>query len=250
MRYFIELSYNGDNYHGWQKQTKANTVQEELNRCLSLQLGQKLDVVGAGRTDTGVHALQMFAHFDSLNEIDCDELIFKLNSCLSNDIFIHFIFPVSQDTHARFSATARTYKYVVSNKRDLFNQNIYVFNKSIDLDKMNKACELILGEKDFSSFSKSNTDTYTNICNVSFAKWTVEKEYYIFIIRSNRFLRNMVRSLVGTILDIGVGKNEVNSISSILDKRDRRAAGDSVPAKGLFLVKIEYPDLFSYDTAR
>ena len=246
MRYFIEFSYNGTNYHGWQKQTNAITVQEKLNTCLSLQLSQKIDVIGAGRTDTGVHAIQMFGHFDSTSQIDCDELIFKLNSFLSNDILIHSVFPVSEDMHARFSATERTYKYVVSNKRDLFNRNIYVLNKSIDIDRMNESCKLILGERDFSSFSKSRTDTHTNICNVSFAEWTVEKDYYIFIVRSNRFLRNMVRSLVGTILDIGVGKKDINSISSILEKRDRRAAGDSVPAKALFLIRIEYPNLSSY----
>ena len=242
MRYLIEFSYNGTNYHGWQKQPNANSVQEELTKCVSVLLQEKIEIIGAGRTDTGVHAKQMFAHFDSKISIDFQNLVMKLNSFLPNDILVKRVFRVKEDTHARFTAVSRTYQYFVSTHKDIFNSNLYFLFKSLDIDKMNKACRYLIGQQDFSSFSKVNTDTFTNICEITYAKWRKEGCYIVFTISSNRFLRNMVRSIVGTLLDVGLGKTEVDEIKSIIEKKDRREAGISVPAKGLFLTNIKYPD--------
>ena len=241
MRYFIKFSYNGTNYHGWQKQPNASTVQEELTKCISVLLKEEVELMGAGRTDTGVHAYQMFAHFDTLSTFNSDKIVTKLNSFLSNDILIYSIYKVKEDTHARFTATARTYKYFVSNKKDIFNPNLHLVLKDFDLDKMNTACSYLLGEQDFTSFSKVNTDTFTNNCDITKAIWTKEGDVFVFTISANRFLRNMVRSVVGTLLDVGIGKVKVEAVKKIIEKKDRCAAGTSVPAKALFLTEIKYP---------
>ena len=241
MRYFIEFSYNGTNYHGWQKQPNASTVQEELTKCISVLLKEEVELMGAGRTDTGVHAHQMFAHFDTLSTFNSEKIVTKLNSFLSNDILIYSIYKVKEDTHARFTATARTYKYFVSNKKDIFNPNLHLVLKYLDLDKMNSACSYLLGDQDFTSFSKVNTDTFTNNCDISKSVWTKEGDIFVFTISANRFLRNMVRSVVGTLLDVGIGKIKVEAVKKIIEKKDRCAAGTSVPAKALFLTEIKYP---------
>jgi len=242
MRYFIELSYNGTNYHGWQKQLNANSVQEELTKCLSILLKKEVEIIGAGRTDSGVHAEQMFAHFDTDISIDSKKLVPQLNSFLPNDISVKIIFKVKEDTHARFTAIARTYQYFVSTKKDIFNQNLHLVLKDLDVERMNDACQNLLGEKDFTSFSKVNTDTFTNNCNITHAKWKHEGNNFIFTISANRFLRNMVRSIVGTLLDVGTGKIEIREIIKIIEKKDRCEAGVSVPAKALFLTQVKYPE--------
>ena len=242
MRYFIELSYNGTSYHGWQKQLNANSVQEELTKCISILLKEEVEIIGAGRTDSGVHAAQMFAHFDTDISIDSGKLIQKSNSFLPNDISVKRMFKVKEDTHARFTAISRTYQYFVSNKKDIFNQNIHLILKNLDVERMNDACQNLLGEQDFTSFSKVNTDTFTNNCDVTYAQWKHEGDNFIFTISANRFLRNMVRSIVGTLIDVGTGKIEVTEIKKIIEKKDRCEAGVSVPAKALFLTEIKYLD--------
>ena len=241
MKYFIEFSYNGSNYHGWQKQINANTVQEELTKCISVLLKEEVDLMGAGRTDAGVHAVQMFAHLSINRDINVENLISKLNSFLPNDIYICSLFRVNDNSHARFSAISRTYKYYVNLKKNIFNLNRYLVTKDLDLDKMNESCKFLLGEQDFTSFSKSNTENFTNNCNVTTAIWEKEEDDLVFTISSNRFLRNMVRSIVGTLIDVGVGKIQVNEIKHIIEKKDRCSAGISVPAKALFLTEVKYP---------
>jgi len=242
MRYFIEFSYNGTNYHGWQKQPNDNTVQEQLTKCMSVLLQEEIDLMGAGRTDAGVHATQMFAHFDTNTVLNTEKMVKKLNSFLPNDIMVFSVFPVKEDTHARFTAIARTYKYYVSTEKNIFNPNTYLFFKSFDVDKMNEACKYLMGEQDFTSFSKLHTDTFTNNCDITKAIWEQEGENSVFTISANRFLRNMVRSVVGTLLDVGYGKIEVEEIKTIIDKKDRCSAGNSVPAKALFLTQVKYPN--------
>jgi len=241
MRYFIEFSFNGTNYHGWQKQLNANTVQEELAKCLSVLLKEEVELMGAGRTDSGVHAHQMFAHFDTNTILDSDKIVTKLNSFLPNDIMVADLFPVKEDAHARFTAISRTYKYYVSPQKDIFNNNLHLVFKPLDIDKMNAACNYLIGDQNFTSFSKVNTDTFTNNCDITKAVWEKEGDTFVFTISSNRFLRNMVRSIVGTLLDVGTGKIEAEEIKTIIEKRDRCAAGTSVPAKALFLTEIKYP---------
>ena len=241
MKYFIEFSFNGTNYHGWQKQLNANTVQEELTKCLSVLLKEEVELMGASRTDTGVHAKQMFAHLDTSTILNSDKIVTKLNSFLPNDIMVSALFPVKEDTHVRFTAVARTYKYYVSPQKDIFNNNLHLVFKHLDIDKMNAACNYLLGEQDFTSFSKVNTDTFTNNCDITKVVWEKEGDTFVFTISANRFLRNMVRSIVGTLLDVGIGKIEVEEIKTIIEKKDRCAAGTSVPAKALFLTEIKYP---------
>ena len=241
MRFFIDITYKGTNYHGWQIQPNVPSIQEEINKSLNLVLNQKVSVVGAGRTDTGVHARQMFAHFDFNKNIDFSNLLSKLNGCLPSDISINKIFEVKNNVHSRFDALSRTYKYFIHHQKDPFCTNSYFLAKKLDVKLMNMSCKYLLGEKDFTSFSKKNTQVHTNMCNVSYAKWEEKNNKLIFTIESNRFLHNMVRSIVGTLIKVGQLKIDYKSIYSILQKKDRSSAGFSVPAKGLFLTKIEYP---------
>lgn len=241
MRFFIELSYKGTNYHGWQVQPNANTVQAEINKALSILLNSKIEVIGAGRTDTGVHAKQMYAHFDYKTLFDVPKLIMKLNSFLPNDIAIIAIFQVDDEVSSRFNAISRTYQYHVVQQKNPFVENAYYLHKKLDVDAMNIACKYLLGKKDFSSFSKTNTQTFTNNCNVIFAKWEWENNELIFSIKADRFLRNMVRAIVGTLLEVGIGKIKVDDVKEIIKAKDRREAGTSVPGNALFLNKIDYP---------
>ena len=242
-RYFIHLAYNGASYCGWQTQPELPTVQLTLEQALSTLLRQKVAVVGCGRTDTGVHASDFYAHFDA-GEVETQQLVFKLNNILPPDIAIYDIFPVAQNAHARFDATARTYQYHVSQERLPFRQGQYcrIYYKP-DIDLMNEAARVLMEYEDFTSFAKLHTQVKTNICHLSVAHWEESAGEYVFTIRSNRFLRNMVRSVTGTLLDVGRGKLTVEGLREIIEKKDRCAAGVSMPACGLFLTKVEYPYL-------
>ena len=242
-RYFIHLAYNGASYCGWQTQPELPTVQLTLEQALSTLLRQKVAVVGCGRTDTGVHASDFYAHFDA-GEVETQQLVFKLNNILPPDIAIYDIFPVAQNAHARFDATARTYQYHVSQERLPFRQGQYcrIYYKP-DKDLMNEAARVLMEYEDFTSFAKLHTQVKTNICHLSVAHWEESAGEYVFTIRSNRFLRNMVRSVTGTLLDVGRGKLTIEGLREIIEKKDRCAAGVSMPACGLFLTKVEYPYL-------
>ncbi|MCD8301421.1 MAG: tRNA pseudouridine(38-40) synthase TruA [Prevotellaceae bacterium] len=246
MRYFVYLSYDGSSYHGWQVQPNGLTVQEVLQRCLSTLLRQDVKVIGAGRTDTGVHALVMVAHFDVPDEgalLDCGQLAYKLNKILPADIAVSHVERVAADMHARFSAVSRTYQYFVHLRKLPFRRQYgWQLYGDIDFQKMNKAAERLLGSHDFTSFSKVDTDTMTNDCTVTEAKWEeVEKDVWCFSITANRFLRNMVRAVVGTLLEVGRGRMSVGEFADVLEKRNRCSAGESVPGHALFLVDIKYP---------
>ncbi|MCF6128653.1 tRNA pseudouridine(38-40) synthase TruA [Flavobacterium sp. AS60] len=241
MRYFIELAYKGTNYHGWQYQPGADSVQETLNKALSLLLKTDIDIVGAGRTDTGVHAKQMFAHFDFDNELDAPQLVHKLNSFLPKDIAIFNILKVSDEAHARFDATKRTYEYHIHTTKDVFeNEGSFQFQLPLDIDKMNEACQILFKHNDFECFSKVNTDVHTFNCVIFEANWTRGGNKLVFTISADRFLRNMVRAIVGTMINIGTGKINLADFEKIIDSKDRSQAGFSVPAHGLYLTKIEY----------
>ncbi|NBU81510.1 MAG: tRNA pseudouridine(38-40) synthase TruA [Flavobacteriaceae bacterium] len=246
MRYFIELAYKGTNYHGWQYQPGVNTVQETINKALSLLLKTEIDIVSAGRTDTGVHAKQMYAHFDYETEIDTPKLIHKLNSFLPKDIVVFTIIKVAEGAHARFDATKRTYEYHIHSGKDAFeNEGSYLFQSPLDIAKMNEACQILIKHNDFECFSKVNTDVYTFNCMIFEAYWTrfgakQNGNKLVFTIAADRFLRNMVRAIVGTMLNIGTGKISLADFEKIIESKDRSQAGFSVPAHGLYLTKIEY----------
>ncbi len=243
-RYFIKLSFNGTRYHGWQIQPNALTVQQVMNEDLTLLLGEEINVSGCGRTDSGVHAREFYAHFDSkANDLDDPVFAFKLNSKLPKDIAIDSIRKVHPEAHARFSASSRTYKYYISRQKDPFNDafNHYIYGE-LDLENMQKAAILLLDMEDFTSFSKVDTDVKTNNCNVAEASWESFPGKTVFTITADRFLRNMVRAIVGTLLEIGFGKMTINEFKSIVEKKDRSSAGTSAPAKGLFLIRVKYPE--------
>jgi len=242
MRFFIEFSYKGTNYHGWQIQPNANTIQSEINNALSTILHINIDVMGAGRTDAGVHAKQMFAHFNCDIDFDSQDLIFKLNRLLPVDIVIHDIFRVRDDANCRFDALSRTYQYHIIQKKNPFNNNAYLLQKVLDIEAMNEACKYMLGNQDFTSFSKVNTQTFTNNCNVMLAKWEVVNNEIVFTIKANRFLRNMVRAITGTLLDVGLSKIEANEVAKIIAAQDRAKAGTSLPSHALFLISVQYPN--------
>ena len=245
-RYFIKLSFKGTNYHGWQMQKNANSIQDVLNKALTLMLGEKINVVGCGRTDAGVHAKEFFAHFDikySLTEKEIDQLVFKLNKFLPKDIAIFNIYPVRPDAHARFDAITRTYQYIITLKKDPFNQEFaFYYYGALNVDLMNKGAEILFEYDDFTSFSKLHTQVKTNTCKIIDARWEKKDQMLIFTIKADRFLRNMVRSIVGTLIDLGIHKITLDDIREIIEQKDRSAAGLSVPANGLFLTKITYPE--------
>ena len=241
MRYFIELSYNGKNYHGWQIQPDAISVQEKLNLAVSTILQQKIEVVGAGRTDTGVHASQMFAHFDIDEKLEGD-VPHKLNSILPNDIVVYDVFLVDAEKHARFSAESRSYEYRIWSGRNpfLLDFSWQIHSQNLDIAKMNEAAKLLLEYENFQTFSKVKTEVYTFNCNVTEAYWKQTDDLLTFYISANRFLRNMVRAIVGTLVDVGLHKVSVEDFRQIIESKNRSNAGLSVPAKGLFLTKIKY----------
>lgn len=243
-RYFIRISYKGTHYHGWQIQVNARTVQEILNEDLSLILNEKIALTGAGRTDTGVHARIFWAHFDSSkSDLNNDtNLVFKINGKLSKDIAVQEILKVRPDAHARFDAISRTYEYQIIRKKDPFLTEFahYIYG-DLDFESMNKATALLTEVSDFTSFSKVDTDVKTNICKVTRAEWIIDCKKMVFTITADRFLRDMVRAIVGTLLDVGFGRITVEEFYKIIKEKNRSAAGTSVPAKGLFLVDIQYP---------
>ncbi|MCL4154095.1 UNVERIFIED_CONTAM: hypothetical protein GTU68_025978 [Idotea baltica] len=240
-RYFLDIAYNGTAYHGWQIQGNAHTVQAELQKCLSTVLRSKIDIMGSGRTDTGVHATHQIAHFD-VESMD-DQLVYKLNSFLPKDISIQGIREVNAEAHTRFDATERSYQYFINQAKSPFLENLsYYYPKLLDLDLMNEAAKKLLGEQNFESFSKVKTEVNTFICTIKEARWEKQNDSIVFHVTANRFLRGMVRALVGTLLDVGQKKLTVADFVKIIESRDRKQAGRSVPAHGLYLTKVVYPD--------
>ena len=244
MRYFIYLEFDGSAYSGWQIQPHSPSVQQTLEEALALFLRQNVSITGAGRTDAGVHASEMVAHFDLDEPQDCGWMRGKLNGILPQDIAVHRIVPVKADAHARFDATARTYKYYVTLNKSAFNRNYSWFlPNEPDFELMNRAAEILMKTVDFTSFSKLHTDTRTNDCHVTEAGWEMLPDgRWVFTITADRFLRNMVRAIVGTLMEVGRGRLTIDGFQRIIDSKDRCSAGDSAPAQGLFLYKIVYPD--------
>lgn len=243
-RYFLQLCYKGTNYHGWQIQPNAVSVQEVMEKSLSTLLREDIKVVGAGRTDTGVHASFFVLHFDSENEnIQPSDFVYKLNSFLPNDIATRKLWKVKDSAHARFDALSRTYKYYISTEKDPFaTETTYKFIQKLDLARMNKAAACLFDYVDFTSFSRLHTDVKTNNCKIMLAEWKQEGNQLVFTIKADRFLRNMVRAVVGTLLEVGKGKLGVDDFRKIIEAKDRSVAGASAPAEGLFLVDIEYAE--------
>lgn len=244
MRYFITLSYDGTAYHGWQIQPNGISVQETLTQALITLLREEISIVGAGRTDAGVHARKMIAHFDTEQQVDCDRLTDKLNRILPPDIAVQQVCPVSDDAHARFSATSRTYHYHVTTTKDPFSRSrsMRLFHAP-DFDRMNEAANCLFQYTDFTSFSKLHTDVATNNCRIMQAQWCQLSEHeWVFVIQADRFLRNMVRAVVGTLLEVGRGKMSVDDFCKVIEQCDRCSAGTSVPGHALFLVDVTYPD--------
>ncbi|MFV0565191.1 MAG: tRNA pseudouridine(38-40) synthase TruA [Flavobacteriaceae bacterium] len=243
MRYFIEMSYNGKAYHGWQNQPKSISVQEVVEKALSVLLKTPTPIVGAGRTDAGVHASQMFAHFDSETDINVVDLAYKLNSFLPKDVAVHQIFTVKPDAHARFDALSRTYLYRITLKKNVFNTDAaYYIKQVLDIENMQKACEILFRYTDFQCFSKTNTDVKTYRCTIMKAEWFFQDNELHFVIKADRFLRNMVRAIVGTMINIGLGKLKVEALHDIIASKNRSEAGFSVPAHALYLTAVTYPN--------
>ncbi len=243
MRYFIEIAYNGKNYHGWQIQPDSITVQGVLEKALSTLLRKEIQVVGAGRTDAGVHAKQLFAHFDFEVIENISELQFKLNSFLPKDISIQNIFKVKEDAHTRFDALEREYEYIVSLQKNPFYEDFaHLIHHKPNIDLMNEAANELLSYKNFQCFSRSNTDVKTYNCDIKKAFWITKNSQLIFTVSADRFLRNMVRAIVGTLLDVGFEKTSLKDFQEIIKSKDRSKAGTSAPAKGLYLTKVVYPE--------
>ncbi|MEZ5196179.1 MAG: tRNA pseudouridine(38-40) synthase TruA [Bacteroidales bacterium] len=245
-RYFIKLAYNGHGYFGWQIQKNAITVQEKINEALSTILRHDINVVGCGRTDTGVHAKEFFAHFEidkQLANSELNTIAQKLNAYLPNDITVFSLFPVDAKAHARFDAISRTYQYIISKRKDPFNFDFsYHFNFDLNIEKMNDGAKIIMEYTDFTSFSKVKTQVKTNNCKISQAYWSQEGHLLTFTITADRFLRNMVRAIVGTLLDLGQDKISLDDLKTIIESKNRSNAGYSVPARGLFLTQVCYPE--------
>lgn len=245
MRYFIYLAYDGTNYHGWQIQPNGNSVQAELMKALSTLTRHEVEVVGAGRTDAGVHASLMVAHFDTVQAWDTVLLADKLNRLLPPDISVYKVVPVKEDAHARFDATYRTYKYYVTTTKTPFGRayKCRLFGKALDFTQMNEAARTLFDYVDFTSFSKLHTDVKTNNCRIMQAHWEqVSATEWVFTIQADRFLRNMVRAIVGTLFEVGRGKMSVEGFRRVIEQKDRAKAGTSAPGHALFLVDVGYPD--------
>ncbi len=241
LRYFIKLAYNGTNYHGWQCQPNANSIQETLNTAFSIIFNAEINIMGAGRTDTGVHAQEMFGHFNFENNFDIQNSIHKLNSFLPKDIVIFDIIPVHDEAHARFDATQRTYEYHINTVKNVFQTDgSWCYHQNLNIELMNLAAAELKNYTDFECFSKVNTDVNTFNCVISEAFWNKENDQLIFTISADRFLRNMVRAIVGTLINIGLEKITLEDFKSIIESKDRSKAGFSVPAHGLYLTRISY----------
>ena len=241
MRYFIKLSYNGTHYHGWQYQPNATSVQETLTKALSTVLNAPIDLMGAGRTDTGVHAKVMFAHFDFEGTIDGSNIIHKLNSFLPKDIAVSEIIFVHDTAHARFDATQRTYEYHINTSKNVFLPELsWYCQQPFDVSLMNQAATDLLQHTDFQCFSKVHTDVNTFNCKITQAFWKHAENRLIFTISADRFLRNMVRAIVGTLINVGLHKITIAEFNAVIDSKNRSEAGFSVPAHGLYLTEIKY----------
>lgn len=237
----MDISYKGTHFNGWQIQPNGVTVQEEIEKALSTILKTVTTIVGSGRTDTGVHATQQIAHFDS-EGIDPQKLALKLNSFLNEDISINEITSVKDDVNARFEATSRTYHYHLHQTKDPFKKGLsYYFRPELDIDKINQACEIIKGWKNFECFSKVHTEVNHFNCDVFEASWVQNDSNHLFVITANRFLRGMVRAIVGTLIDVGLNKTSLEELKKILESNDRSRAGRAVPAEGLYLQEVIYP---------
>ncbi|MFW5804916.1 MAG: tRNA pseudouridine(38-40) synthase TruA [Bacteroidales bacterium] len=243
VRYFMEIAYDGSNYHGWQKQPNAITVQEIIEKGLTRLLRENITVTGCGRTDSGVHARSFYLHFDLTCLIDSiQDFNHHVNSYLPDDIAVYNIIPVNNEAHARFDAISRTYHYYLHTMKDPFLcGRSMLIHKQPDVDAMNAACTYLVQHTDFTSFSKLHTDTKTNLCHIQHASWQQNDHRVLFKITADRFLRNMVRAIVGSVLPIGYGIEKPEHIESVIEAHDRSAAGQSVPAHGLYLIKTEYP---------
>jgi tRNA pseudouridine38-40 synthase len=243
LRYFIRFSYFGKHYHGWQKQPNALTVQEVLEDALSKLLAREIILMGAGRTDAGVHARQLYAHFDFEAIPDKENFVFRLNAFLPKDIAVQDVFKVPEEAHARFDAISRTYEYwIVQQKNPFLSSHAHLIKYPLDIKKMNEAAQVLLIHTDFECFSKSNTAVNTFNCDVKHAEWRINGGVLIFTITADRFLRNMVRAVVGTLLEVGLGKIDISNVKAILKSKDRSKAGASAPAKGLYLTSVLYPE--------
>ena len=242
MRYFVWFSYDGTAYHGWQIQPNGNSVQAELQRALSTLLREEISVTGAGRTDAGVHARQMVAHFDFSVAIDLEQLAYKLNRILPCDIAVDRVELVDDDMHARFSATSRTYHYYIHTKKDPFSRPYSTeLHYELDFDKMNEAGRILMTYDDFGAFCKSHSDVKTTLCRVTKAEWVqTNATSWYFEITANRFLRNMVRAVVGTLIDVGRGRLTLDDFRKVIEGKRRTEAGESMPANALFLENIRY----------
>lgn len=244
-RYAFQIQYHGGNYVGWQIQPNGISVQERIEDTLNkLYNSSEISIVGCGRTDAGVHAHDYYFHVDLEDKYDLETLHFKVNRMLPVDINVLSVQVVANDFHARFDAKERVYCYFIHTEKNPFKNEISLFQHSdLDLDKMNEACKYLLGKQDFTSFSKLHTDVKTNICTINFANWKKNSKNEIYFeISADRFLRNMVRAIVGTLLEVGTNKLEISSVKEIIEKKDRGAAKHSVPAHGLFLWSIKYPN--------
>lgn len=244
-RYFVHLAYNGTHYHGWQVQPNAISVQQVLNESFRTYLrDQTINFVGCGRTDTGVHATNFYAHFETSTPFEEEELAFRINRLLPKDIVVYRVFSVSSDQHTRFDATSRTYQYFIHQQKNPFLlETSYLFIQPLDLDVMNRGGEVLKKYNDFTSFSKLHTETRTNLCDLAHAHWEQKNDQLVFTITANRFLRNMVRAVVGTLLDLGQKKYDLDELRKKIEAKDRGQAGRSVPGHALFLTDIRYPYL-------
>ncbi len=243
-RYFVALAYNGTDFHGWQIQPNGITVQECLDKALCTYFKQKVVSLGCGRTDAGVHATQFYAHIDlvEVTEQQISRALIGLNALLPYTIAVSDIFEVAANAHARFDATSRTYKYHLHYHKNPFKLNrSWLYKGTLDVEKMNQAADILLAHTDFSCFSKANTQTFTNNCKISYAKIEMVEDGWVFTIKADRFLRNMVRAIVGTLVMVGKGEIEVEEMTRIIESKNRSKAGQSVPACGLYLVGVEYP---------
>jgi tRNA pseudouridine38-40 synthase len=244
MRYFIECAYKGTNYCGWQIQKNALTVQEVIEKALTILLKKPTEITGSSRTDTGVHAVQQISHFDIDNEIaDTINLVYRMNKILPFDISVSKIFKVADDYHSRFKAISRKYQYRISIKKNPFQKGLfYEFNGDLNIKLMNEACQILFKYIDYQCFSKINTDVFTFNCTIEEARW---EEYsdggmLVFHIKANRFLRGMVRAIVGTLLEVGSGRLTLEDFEQIILSKNRKKAGRAVPAEGLFLMEVNY----------
>lgn len=243
MRYFLDIAYVGTAFHGWQIQKNANSVQAEINNALSTILGVATECLGSGRTDTGVHSTNQIAHFDSSDKIDESYLSYRLNSLLSKEIAINSCKRVKEDAHARFDADLRSYEYHILQKKNPFrNGQAYFLSNNVDIEIINQACELLSEWKDFEAFSKVKTEVNNFNCDIHEIRWEETNEGSIFHVSANRFLRGMVRAMVGTLLEVGQSKMSLSQLVEVLESKDRRKAGRAVPPEGLYLTKVKYPE--------